>query len=99
MYYKRIPKNPMLRGGNMNPSSLLALAKPFDQAGIQSKIDTARQVLQITPNVERAQQVINKAVTPSINLAKLARKRPVPKGKGMNTEPVALSTLLQGIRK
>lgn len=97
MYYKRLPKTPMLRGGNMNPSSLLA--KPFDQAGIQSKIDTARQVLQITPNVERAQQVINKAVTPSINLAKLARKRPVPKGKGMNTEPVALSTLLQGIRK
>ena len=98
MYYKRLPKTPMLRGGNiMNPMSVLA--KPFDQAGVQSKIDTARQVLQITPNVERAQQVISKAVSPSINLAKLARKRPVPKGKGMSEQPVALSTLLQGIRR
>lgn len=97
MYYKRLPKTPMLRGGNMNPSSLLA--KPFDQAGVQSKIDAARQVLQITPNVERAQQVITKAVSPSINLAKLAtRKRPV-KGKGMSEPVVALSTLLQGIRR
>jgi hypothetical protein len=99
MYYKRLPKNPtmFLRGGNMNPSSLLS--KPFSQAETQSKIDTARQVLQITPNVERAQQVINKSVTSSINLAKLARKRPVPKGKGMSSEPIALSTLLKGIRK